>query len=409
MKMFDKNQSALLILVRKALWNSKEALPILTKEDWEAIGRSAWEQGVLWLAYLGAKCYKTQIPAKQLKEWRSVLHSGIFYNDQKNEVQVRLVQWLSEKKIRAVILKGTSCSRYYPYPEARPLGDIDVLVDKENMTAVGKYLEEQGYFRAQYEHGFHVEYYGQNATIEVHYASTDVPKSIGGMIVAEEMKRFLDDTQLVSIGNMTFPVLSDIHQTLMLLLHLERHMIDEGIGLRQLCDWMMFVNGTATNEGKKDVLELLSQCGMLVYAKVLTKACVNYLGLQPEKAAWCMDVQDELVRALMEEVFRSGNMGLSDKDSMGSLFTDRIQLGKRGYNKLTGLVGKLTELAYLHFPVAHKFKAVLPVLWVYILLRYLYRSMIGLRSGKKFLTIYKTAERRQKLYKELHLYEVKKS
>ena len=46
--------------------------------------------------------------------------------------------------VRAAILKGTSCSRYYPFPEARPLGDIDVLVDRECVNAVGEYLESRG-------------------------------------------------------------------------------------------------------------------------------------------------------------------------------------------------------------------------------------------------------------------------
>lgn len=247
MKMSDENQNALLMLIRNALWRSPEALP---DTDWDVVEKYAQDQGVLWIAYLGTKalkqsnCSLQMIPKERMKNWRSALYTDAFYNDQINSVQTRLIQRLAENKIRAAILKGTSCSRCYSFPEARPLGDIDVLVDRECVTTVGEYLESQGYTKTQHEHGFHVGYYGTEATVEVHYAGTNIPDSAGGRAVAEEMRHFPDDTQMACIGKMAFPVLSDAHQALMLLLHMERHMVDSGIGLRQLCDWTVFVNGT---------------------------------------------------------------------------------------------------------------------------------------------------------------------
>lgn len=409
MKMSDENQNVLLMLIRDALWRSPETLP---DADWDVVEKYAQAQGVLWIAYLGAKalkqsnCSLQMISKERLKNWRSALCTGAFYNDQINSVQMHLIQWMDENKIRAAILKGTSCSRYYPFPEARPLGDIDVLVDRECVTAVGEYLESRGYTKSQHEHGFHVGYYGTEATVEVHYAGTSIPNSAGGRAVAEEMAHFLDDTQMACIGKMTFPVLSDAHQALMLLLHMERHMIDSGIGLRQLCDWAVFVNGTAGVTWKKDILELLNRCGLLVYAKVLTKACVLFLGLDAAKVEWCLDTDDELVRAMMEDVFRGGSMGAADTEGMGSLFTDRAHMGDGRQTKLKGLLGRLTRLANQHFPYTQRYKILLPVFWIYIPMRYLVRSLAGLRPKKRIFAVYREAEQRQKLFKTLRLYEV---
>lgn len=409
MEMPDKSQNVLLMLIRSALWRSTEALP---DADWDVVEKYAQDQGVLWIAYLGAKalkqssCSLQMIPKERLKNWRSALYTGTFYNDQINGVQMHLIQWMAENKVRAAILKGTSCSRYYPFPEARPLGDIDVLVDRECVNAVGEYLESRGYTKSQHEHEFHVGYYGTEATVEVHYAGTSIPNSAGGRAVAEEMAHFLDDTQMACIGKMTFPVLSDAHQALMLLLHMERHMVDSGIGLRQLCDWTVFVNGTVGVTWKKDILELLNRCGLLVYAKVLTKACVLFLGLDATKVEWCLDTDDELARAMMEDVFRGGSMGAADTEGMGSLFTDRAHMGDGRQTRLKGLSGRLTRLANQHFPYTQRYKILLPVFWIYIPMRYLVRSLAGLRPKKRIFAVYREADQRQKLFKALRLYEV---
>ena len=405
----DKSQNVLLMLIRNALWRSTEALP---DADWDIVEKYAQDQGVLWIAYLGAKalkqssCSLQMIPKERLKNWRSALYTGTFYNDQINGVQMHLIQWMAENKVRAAILKGTSCSRYYPFPEARPLGDIDVLVDRECVNAVGEYLESRGYTKSQHEHEFHVGYYGTEAIVEVHYAGTSIPNSAGGRAVAEEMAHFLDDTQMACIGKMTFPVLSDAHQALMLLLHMERHMVDSGIGLRQLCDWTVFVNGTAGVTWKKGILGLLNRCGLLVYAKVLTKACVLFLGLDATKAEWCLDTDDELARAMMEDVFRGGSMGAAVTEGMGSLFTDRAHMGDGRQTKLKGLIGSLTKLVNQHFPYTQRYKILLPVFWIYIPMRYLVRSLVGLCPKKRILAVYREADQRQKLFKALRLYEV---
>ena len=404
----DKSQNVLLMLIRNALWRSTEALP---DADWDVVEKYAQDQGVLWISYIGAKALKQSscslqlISKERLKNWRSALYTGAFYNDQINGVQMHLIQWMAENKVRAAILKGTSCSRYYPFPEARPLGDIDVLVDRECVNAVGEYLESRGYTKSQHEHGFHVGYYGTEATVEVHYAGTSIPNSAGGRAVAEEMTHFLDDTQMACIGEMTFPVLSDAHQALMLLLHMERHMVDSGIGLRQLCDWTVFVNGTVGVTWKKDILGLLNRCGLLVYAKVLTKACVLFLGLDATKAEWCLDTDDELARAMMEDVFRGGSMGAAVTEGMGSLFTDRAHMGDGRQTKLKGLIGRLTRLANQHFPYTQRYKILLPVFWIYIPMRYLVRSLVGLCPKKRILAVYREADQRQKLFKALRLYE----
>lgn len=398
----DNNQNALLAILRNALWGEAEELP---EADWEAVGRLAKQQGVQWMLYPGAKPCST-VPADRLQLWRGMLFSSMVQNERLNAVQNQLFTWLSERKIRAAVLKGTSCSAFYPNPEARTLGDIDILIDEENMETVGRYLQEQGYAAPDYDHDFHARYCAGAIVIEVHHAATEIPEGPGGKRVAEEMSKFLDECRAEKAGELTFPTLSDRHQALMLLLHMERHMLKGGIGLRQLCDWCMFVNGSDSAHWDT-TLELLNRCGLTTYAKVITKTCVQHLGLAPERAVWCMDVDDSLADAMLEDLLRGGNFGAAQQETMSNLFTDRNQLSTGSSGRVRGLLSTLSKLAYFHWPWTKKYKIILPVFWVYIPLRYWVRSLLGLREKKNVLQVMGTSDRRQKLYQALHLYEIK--
>lgn len=395
----------ILELIKHALWNEKA---LISNEDWSSIEQTANQQGVLSMLYLGAKDNADLFPVEVLKAWRADLLSCIMRNQEVNAVQQQVTGWMQEQGIRAAILKGVSCSMYYPMPETRALGDIDLLIDEENMLAVGEYLKTIGFEKAKSNHTFHVGYHKEGIALELHYGISKFPDSTGGREAQKFVNEFLDDARMVELNGMKFPALSESHQALMLLTHMERHLVLEGIGLRQLCDWAVFVNGSAKEHWQEKTLEMLDKCGLLTFAKVVTKTCVDYLGLIPSKAEWCMDIDAKTTQMMMEDIFRSGNMGAAEEDNTSSLFFDRTQLGKKGQNRLTGLIKQLSKLSYRHFPFTEKFKFLLPFFWVFLPARYFVRSLLGLRPKKNVAKLLDDSNQRQKLYKSLNLYETKK-
>ena len=219
------------------------------------------------------------------------------------------------------------------------------------------------------------------------------------------MNRFIEERQDVIVNDMRFPVLSDTHQALMLLLHKERHMLEDGIGLRQLCDWCTFVGGETSSHWEEGTLELLGECGLLTYAKVLTKACVKYLGLNCKSAPWCEDVDEKLADAMIMEVFRGGSMGKAEQEGMSGLFIDRSVLGQSIQSRMKGLIVSLNTIAYKNWPKVKKHKLLLPLCWLYLPLRYWVRTLFGIRPKKHVSKIVNAATQRQTLYSALHLYE----
>ena len=235
---------------------------------------------------------------------------------------------------------------------------------------------------------------------------TEVPNSDGGRIVAQEMGHFLDDVCMVSMNDMKFPVLSEMHQALMLLLHMERHMMGGGIELRQLCDWAMFVENSSPSHWEQATLKLLRRCGLLKYASVITKACVDYLGVSASHAPWCLDIKPDLSDAFILDVFCGGKMGNHDIDVLDSFFNERSILGQKKQSRVKAIIAMLNKLTYRHWPVVQKYKILLPLFWLYIPIRFWVRSQSGLRSKIDVGELWGLSTQRKKLLEKLDLYKI---
>ena len=399
----SREQRALLQLMRCSLWGEKTQLS--GELDWEALAAMAWDQGVTSFAYDGARQSGAQIPEPLLKKWNEKMLQGVLNNARLMKAQDELLGWLDRVQIPAAVLKGSSNSRNYPQPDLRVLGDIDILVNRESLEQVQAILEEQGYQLHEVDPGYHISFQKGRICVEVHYDVTEFPNSPGGRLMAEYAAGFLEDRKTGVVGEYSFPMLSESNQALTLLLHMIRHMFGSCIGLRQLYDWAMFIANADRKEWETATMPILEKCGILRYAQVATRTCVCYLGLSPEGLEWCSDTGEELCLAFIRDVFRGGSLGEADKDGMGSLFTNSVEMGT-AQAPWKALVDRLNQAAYRHVPCARQCKILLPALWVYVPVRYLTLAALGRRPQKSVRKVVASAKQRRELYDMLKLYEI---
>ena len=400
----NDTQKALLTLLAQALWGNGGAL---VETDWEQVEELAKDQGVLPMLYRGAMKYKDIIPADRIRIWRGAMYAAVLQNEHVNQAQSEILGWLSENGIRAAILKGTSVARYYSPSDMRYLGDIDLLIDQSNLDLASEVLKEHGYRLNEHEHDFHIAFVRGDITLELHYRASVVPNGKGGQAAAKIMERFLDEAIPVKVNDMSFPALSEKHQALMLLMHKERHVMASGIGLRQLCDWAVFLSSLKKLSCLNEIVCMCQECGLFVFLQVVTKASIKYLGLEGEGLIWSIEAEDTLVDALMIDVFRSGNMGKADKNGDSFLMAGRSILENHKQNAFVSFVMNLNKLANKHFPITLHNKWLLPIFWIFLPLRYIVRSLFGMRPKKNVFDALKRSNQRFELQKSMHLYEVK--
>ena len=110
--------------------------------------------------------------------------------------------------------------------------------------------------------------------------------------------------------------------------HIYRHLIDEGVGLRQVVDYYFML--TAWNKQhtrtKEDTMKIVSWLGMKRFAGALMYVLREMLGMPEENLLCPVSVKDG--EFLMNEIVMSGNFGHNDP-RMGAVSTSGGYIGRR--------------------------------------------------------------------------------
>lgn len=151
-------------------------------------------------------------------------------------------------------------------------------------------------------------------------------------------------------------------------------------------------------------LSVLDACGLLQFAKVATKACIDYLGLL--EINWAMDVKRETAEAVIEEILSSGNiMSVGLERSLSSSFAS----GEENDNIKRTLFGRyivnINAKARREYPAATRLWITLPVFWAFYPCRWWIRSLQGKREKVDIGSTLSIAKKRKKLYSELRLFQ----
>lgn len=308
---------------------------------------------------------------------------------------------LKENGIDAILLKGCGTAAWYPVPELRKSGDIDLLFKSEDETRKAlQILAQQGFVTTEDQPANHhiVCESRDSVSLELHM-------SLAEPFDSEKTNRFLADCQkeyfahrrVVDCMGVAFELTSDGYHAFYLLLHMLQHYVRAGFGVKLLCDWGVFWESPLSEEEKKIFLRLTQESGTFGFAVMMTRVCVKYLGLREKQVEFLMQAEPkdvcDLTEELMAEIFEAEEFGHSSKDRMVVL---------RG----TGLMDYAREFHHqmkLNYPKAGKIMVLYPVLWIMTLCGFLYRNRTLRKvSGRQIL---KKAKKRSQLTEQMRLFQ----
>ncbi len=220
-------------------------------------------------------------------------------------VEDELVKLLSSHNIPTVIVKGTSAAIYYPIPSARTFGDIDFIVPLQYFSIATTLLEANGYIKNSKpeDEDRHIGYSKDGYHFELHHRFSYTDLDIERYIQAG-----IENRVQVRINDHEFPMLPPLANGLVLLTHISHHLY-LGLGLRQIIDWMMYVDRVLNDEFWYSTFQsAVNELGFSTLAITATALCQNYLGLPAR--SWCQGADEELVNQLLETILTSGNFGI---------------------------------------------------------------------------------------------------
>lgn len=244
---------------------------------------------------------------------------------------------------------------------------------------------------------------------ELHWEPVILPDSKEGELLRCQFSNIIDLSMMKQAPNGQYMIASTFHHGLNLLLHTSHHMIGEGVGLRHLCDWAVFVNSLSDSEFIGMFEEVLRSVGMWRFTQLLTAVSSKYLKCR--ERPWAAVEDDELLEDMILDIFAGGNFGYKDSERMNEsrLITDHSKGAVDDTGFFRQLCNTMNTTARLHLPITKRFPILLPIGWLYVGVRHIFRVMIGKRPKINPAKMVKGATERKKIYLEFHLFEADKS
>ena len=281
-----------------------------------------------------------------------------------------------------VILKGTAAAQYYPHPEYRAMGDVDIMTRHEDAAAFCGALLQNGFAEiCETENKVlarHRQFAKNGIEVEVH--------NWYGHRSSVEQTEFLDG-QIISHITETH-VLPDMINGLTLIDHINFH-LETGLGLRQVIDWMLFVHRCLPDGRWPEFRALVQKTGHERLAVTVTRMCEMYLGLPERK--WCAGADGDTCRELMDYVLACGNFGYKlDQDEKASV---RLLAGARSVKGFMHLLRKrgMINLGTQKYPILN------PFVVLYQGARYLLKGLFRTHSIRKLKAEFSESRRRNRL------------
>lgn len=389
------SQQAVLGLLGKNLFGREYELPENT--DAAALLDECSRQSVAAVA-LNDLTLPEDAPRIQLL-YQTVVNNNAVYND-----HALLHKLMEKNRIPYVVLKGAASAFYYPDPLLRTMGDVDFLVKPEDMDRAAALLLSEGYTEEGQGGGLHRSFRRGKIHLELHRRfaeaiNPEIDRRIGAYLAP-----IIDNAQLVTTGFCTCRIPDPFCHGLVLLLHMQRHMLFEGLGLRHLCDWAVFVNSFRENEFAALFREKLEAVGLWKYAQAVSLA--SHLGLGLPYAAFMGDDR-ATAEELLRDILTSGNFGANDPGRVNERYflVRRSVVGKES-GSLGAFCHQVNASIVSHWPRA-KENALLRLLgWVYFPFYRLALRMAGKRNALSLAKSYKKSASRKSLYDKLQLFEI---
>ena len=300
-----------------------EATP--TADEWVTLYQMAWKQSLTGVVYPAvARLDKAQPPMELALEWLNDAETIRGQNQLLNREAARLTRLFADEGRKTAVLKGQANARLYPDKLSRLSGDIDLWVEggKDNVIAL---LKRMGLIdslgnrgskdkpTAAYHH-VHIPANEDDVVVEIHFRPSSGNEN---PITNRRLQKWVErEIQAVTMVDEGFYSPSVKFALMMQLSHIQRHFLDSGIGLRQVCDYYWLLRN-ASESDRQTIRPLLGKFGLAHSAGALMWVLGEVLGLD----TGLMLCQPDRYRGewMLREIMAGGNFGFYAQRQQGLL------------------------------------------------------------------------------------------
>ena len=231
--------------LRFCIGSAKEIPGSLKEVDWKELYAIAKKQCLVGVLFDGIK----KLPAEYvgmkkelLLQWMAESQMLEKANVRLNDAAIQVSEWFRKKGFRTCILKGQGNALMYPNPYSRTPGDIDIWVEGGDKRVISFVRSISPHEKACYHHIDFPSYKG--VEVEVHYRPSFLlcfwhNRKLQKYYERVKEEQFSHRVMLGEQGEIAIPTVE--FNLIFQLTHIYAHLMNEGIGLRQLLDYYFVV------------------------------------------------------------------------------------------------------------------------------------------------------------------------
>ena len=237
----EKRHQIFFDFLRFCIGSGDEIPDSLKEADWKELYAIAKKQCLVGVLFDGIK----KLPAEHvgmkkelLLQWMAESQMLEKANVRLNDAAIQVSEWFRKKGFRTCILKGQGNALMYPNPYSRTPGDIDIWVEGGDKRIISFVRSISPHEKACYHHIEFPSYKG--VEVEVHYRPSFLlcfwnNRKLQKYYERVKEKQFSHRVILVKQEEVAIPTVE--FNLIFQLTHIYAHLMNEGIGLRQLVDY----------------------------------------------------------------------------------------------------------------------------------------------------------------------------
>ena len=236
-----KQQKIFFDFLRFCIGSAEEIPDSLKEADWKELYAIAQKQALVGILFDGIQRLPSSdvgISRDLLLQWMAQCQMLEKANMRLNDAAIQVSEWFRKKGFRTCILKGQGNALLYPNGLHRTPGDIDVWVDGGDKRVLSFVRSISPHEKACYHHIEFPSYKG--VEVEVHYRPSFLlcfwhNRKLQKYYERVKEEQFSHRVMLGEQGEIAIPTTE--FNVIFQLTHIFSHLMNEGIGLRQLVDY----------------------------------------------------------------------------------------------------------------------------------------------------------------------------
>lgn len=314
-----KTLNAFLSLLKAGIWDKKpvqnDYFP-LTEQEWSIVFDMAKKQTVEALVYDGIQQLDvTNHPSRDLLlKWVVLVNAIEKRNIKVNQCIDEQGVYFRELGVSTILLKGQGIAQFYPNPKHRVAGDIDWYIsDTTHFQILFKELIKRG-IKVSRSTTHNIDFRWRSVDVDVNSKLFDVFSPLASRKLKRIKNKELSES--VFIGKQerlkSFEVLPPNLNVVQVSLHILKHLLLFGVGLRQFCDLAILYNTYHKELNSIWLEKTYKDLKVINWIYVVHHFLVYYVGLSEQKLPF--QLKNGVCSCwLMEEIMTTGNFGYYDQ------------------------------------------------------------------------------------------------